>query len=149
MSKIELPASFMLFFILPRKLQTFCNVFSSILYTYLTYQLGCQKWQILANQFLLRHLFLGKHGRVVEIGQMEDSYLRLLITTWSDHVETRIQSGTPRQSGNFRQMVNHTYRSYRTKIPNGIFRNFFINGKQPICLLSWRLRDEGVARWLR
>ena len=30
---MELPASFMLFFILPRKLQIFCNVFSSILYT--------------------------------------------------------------------------------------------------------------------
>ena len=33
MSKIELPASFMLFCILPGKLQIFCNVFSSILYT--------------------------------------------------------------------------------------------------------------------
>ena len=33
MSKIELLASFMLFFILPRKMQMFCDVFSSILYT--------------------------------------------------------------------------------------------------------------------
>ena len=28
-------------------------------------------------------------------------------------------------------MVNDTYRSYRPKIPNQNFRNFFINGKQP------------------
>ena len=33
MSNIVLPASFMLFLILPRKLQIFCNVFCSILYT--------------------------------------------------------------------------------------------------------------------
>ena len=46
------------------------------------------------------------------------------------HVVTRIQSSAARQSGNFRQMVNDTYRSYRTKIPNQNFRNFFINGKQ-------------------
>ena len=29
-------------------------------------------------------------------------------------------------------MVNETYRSYRPKIPNQNFRNFFVNGKQPI-----------------
>ena len=33
MFKIELLASFLLFFILPRKMQIFCDVFSSILYT--------------------------------------------------------------------------------------------------------------------
>ena len=30
-----------------------------------------------------------------------------------------------RKCGNFRQMVNDMYRSYRTKIPNQNFRNFF------------------------
>ena len=45
----------------------------------------------------------------------------------------RVQSSAVRQSGNFRQMVNDTYRSYRPKIPNQNFRNFFINGKQPVC----------------
>ena len=30
------------------------------------------------------------------------------------------------------QMVNDPYRVYRRKIPNRNFRNFFINGKQPL-----------------
>ena len=33
-------------------------------------------------------------------------------------------------------MVNETYRSYRPKIPNQNFRNFFVNGKQPGTLLT-------------
>ena len=53
------------------------------------------------------------------------------------HVVTRIQSSAARQSGNFRQMVNDTYRSYRPKIPNQNFRNIFINGKQPLQLRLW------------
>ena len=50
----------------------------------------------------------------------------------------RIQSSAVRQSGNFRQMVNDTYRSYGPKIPNQNFRNFFINGKQRWFRFSWR-----------
>ena len=30
------------------------------------------------------------------------------------------------------QMVNDPYRVYRRKIPNRNFRNFFVNGKQPL-----------------
>ena len=59
------------------------------------------------------------------------SFLRFVL-----HVVTIIQSCAVRQSGNFRQMVNDTYRSYRTKIPNQNFRNFFINGKQPETLVG-------------
>ena len=46
------------------------------------------------------------------------------------HVVTRIQSSAARQYGNFRQMVNTTYRPYRTKIPNRNFQNFVINDSQ-------------------
>ena len=62
---------------------------------------------------------------------MEDSEVRLLITTWSDHVETRIQSSARDNPEILGKYVNDTYRSYGTKIPNRNFRNFFINGKQP------------------
>ena len=33
-------------------------------------------------------------------------------------------------------MVKDTYRSYRPKIPNQNFRNFFINGKEPLSPVS-------------
>ena len=59
-------------------------------------------------------------------------HLQVSWVSYHFHVVTRIQSSAARQSGNFRQMVNDTYRSYRPKILNQNFRNFFINGKQPI-----------------
>ena len=73
------------------------------------------------------------------------------------HVVTKILSSAARQSGNFRQMVNDTYRSYRTKIPHQNFRNFFINGKQPLFPylihdthhLYTRLRTDGIVAMSR
>ena len=54
--------------------------------------------------------------------------LQVSSVSYQFHVITRIQSSTARQAGNFRQMVNDTYRSYRPK-----FLEFFLmNGKQPI-----------------
>ena len=35
-------------------------------------------------------------------------------------------------------MVNDTYGSYRPKIPNQNFRNFSMNGKQPVCPQRFR-----------
>ena len=54
--------------------------------------------------------------------------------TTSDHVATRIQSSTVRQSEiQFKQMVYDTYRSYRMEIRNRNFRIFFfINYIQPV-----------------
>ena len=59
-------------------------------------------------------------------------------------VVTIIQSSAARQSGKFRQKVNDTHRSYRTKIPNQNFRIFFINGKQP---KSHRLGIRHTCTW--
>ena len=59
-------------------------------------------------------------------------YLQVSCVSYQFHAVTRIQSSAARLSGNFRQMVNDKYRSYRPKIPNQNFRNFFRNGKQPL-----------------
>ena len=69
------------------------------------------------------------------LGRSEWEFVYHLQVSWVSyhfHVVTRIQSSAARQSGNFRQMVNDTFRSFRPKIPNQNFRNFFINGKQPV-----------------
>ena len=80
MSKIELPASFMLFFILPRKLQIFCNVFSFILYT-ADLSTGLSE---IANPSRsvspAPSVSSKKHVRVVEIGESIDSKIRRLIS---------------------------------------------------------------------
>ena len=44
-------------------------------------------------------------------------YLQVSRVSYQFHVVTSIQSSAARQSGNFRQVVNDTYRSYRPKIP--------------------------------
>ena len=43
-------------------------------------------------------------------------------------------------------MVNDTYRSYRQKIPNQSFRNFFINGKQPLSQVYGNGKRQLVVR---
>ena len=77
------------------------------------------------------------------LGRSEWKFVYHLQVSWVSywfHVVTRIQSSAVRQSGNFRQMVNNTYRSYGPKIPDQYFRNFFINGKQPCFRFSgWNL----------
>ena len=60
------------------------------------------------------------------LGSSEGKFVYHLQVSW-----VSFQSIAARQSGNFRQMVNDTYRSYRTKILNENIRNFLINGKQP------------------
>ena len=67
------------------------------------------------------------------LGRSKWKFFYRLQVSWVSyhyHVVTRIQSSAALQSGNFRQMVNDTYRSYGPKFPNQNFRNFFINGKQ-------------------
>ena len=78
------------------------------------------------------------------LGRSEWKFVYHLQVSWVSywfHVVTQnpagIQSSAVRQSGNFRQMVNDTYRSYGPNIPNQNFRNFFINGKQPCFRFSW------------
>ena len=74
------------------------------------------------------------------LGRSEWKFVYHLQVSWVSywfHVVTRIQSSAVRQSGNFRQKVNNTYRSYGPKIPDQNFRNFFIDGKQPWFRLSW------------
>ena len=58
------------------------------------------------------------------------------------HVVTRIQSSAARKYGNFRQMVNITYRPYRTKIPNRNFQNFVINDSQYSNLRKFKFFQE-------
>ena len=117
--------------ILPWQLQIFCNVFSSISYA-ADLSTGLQE---IANPSrsisAVASVSTERTNGSSKLDRWEDSDVRLLITTWSDHVETRIQSSAERQSENVREMVNGTYLSYRTKIPNRNFRNFYINGKQP------------------
>ena len=43
-------------------------------------------------------------------------------------------------------MVNDTYRSYRQKIPNQNFRNFFKNGKQPLSQVYGNGKRQLVVR---
>ena len=81
-----------------------------------------------------------KGSPVFPIGTFQMEIRLPLQVSWVSywfHVVTRIQSSAVRQSGNFRQMVNNTYRSYGPKIPHQNFRNFFINGKQPWFRFSW------------
>ena len=93
---------------------------------------GSSYWKILGTN--------GNSEQVVPFSRLGRSewkfvyYLQVSRVSYKFHVVFRIQSGAARQSGNFRQMVNDWYRSYRTKFPNQTFRNFFINGKQPIYL---------------
>ena len=68
-----------------------------------------------------------------------------LTTRNISHIVNEAEVNTPfstssaaRQSGNFRQMVNDTLRSCRPKIPNQTFRNFLINGKQPLFMARCR-----------
>ena len=69
----------------------------------------------------------GKNGnskKVVpfsRLGRSEWKFVYHLQVSWVwywFHFVTKIQSSAARQSGNFRQMVNDTYRSYRPKIPD-------------------------------
>ena len=52
-------------------------------------------------------------------------FLEFVLVSCCNWNQEPIQSIAAQQSGNFRQMVNDTYRSYRTKIPNQNLRNFF------------------------
>ena len=58
-------------------------------------------------------------------------------TSFTD-VVTRIQSSASRKPGNFRQMVNDAYRSYRPKIPN---QNFLSVRTSDVSRRSSPLRD--------
>ena len=95
--------------------------------------LGSSHWKIPGTN--------GNSEKVVpfyRMGRSEWKFVYHLQVSWVSnqfHVVTRIQSSAVQQYGNFRQMVNDTYHSYRPKIPNQNFRSFFINGKQPVSLL--------------
>ena len=89
----------------------------------------------------------GNSEKVVPFSRLGRSKWKFL-----SHVVTRIQSSAARQSGNFRQMVNDTYRSCRPKIPNQNFRSFFINGKKTnfslFSLASNRWMNEWMSEWM-
>ena len=70
--------------------------------------------------------------------------IRLPFTSFLSFV---IQCSAARQSGNFRQMVKETYRSYRRKISNQNFRKFFINVQQPQFFLSLKSLKLGSVRF--
>ena len=84
------------------------------------------------------------------LGRSQWKFVYHLQVSWVSHqfhVVTSIQSRAARQSGNFRQMRKDTYRSYRWKIPNQNFRNFFINGKQPACSRVQVCKRMRPAAW--
>ena len=111
----------------------------------------------MVNVFLVRsHLKIpetnGSSEKVVPFSRLERSerkfvyHLQVSWVSYEFHVVTGIQSSAARQSGKFRQMVNDTYRSYRQKIPNQNFRNFFINGKQPLSQVYGNGKRQLVVR---